>query len=129
MLSGPDLLQFVQANPELSQRQLAKAAGYIRANTKSGREQILEKQFYQALLKAKGVDLKPGQPMGKCARYETTVHRSGVVLVGKTYVQRFGLQPGDELEIQLEDDAIRLVPKLVKDTATPSVAPALATAA
>lgn len=126
MLSGPELLQFVQANPELSQRQLAKQAGYVRVSSKTDKEQILEKQFYQALLRANGMELKPGQAQGKSARYETTVHRSGVVLVGKTYVKRFGLQPGDELEIRLEDEAIRLVPKPVTATATPTPAVAVA---
>lgn len=119
MLTGADLINFVKANPQLTQRQLAKAAGYTRTSAESGKEQILEKAFYQALLRANGMELQTGKPTGKTARYETTVHRSGVVLVGKTYVNRFGLKPGDELVIALEDDSIRLVPKPVgAETAT-----------
>jgi bifunctional DNA-binding transcriptional regulator/antitoxin component of YhaV-PrlF toxin-antitoxin module len=41
----------------------------------------------------------------------TTVHRNGVILVGKTYSEKFGVEPGDELQIVIEDDAIRLVPQ------------------
>ena len=38
------------------------------------------------------------------------MHKSGIILLGATYSAKWGLEPGDELEILLEDDGIRLVP-------------------
>jgi bifunctional DNA-binding transcriptional regulator/antitoxin component of YhaV-PrlF toxin-antitoxin module len=46
------------------------------------------------------------------------VHASGVILLGKTYAADFGLKPGDELEIVLDADCIKLVPASVKPVAT-----------
>lgn len=110
MLTGEDLISFVKENPTLSQKDLAREAGYTRT-TEGGKEQVLSKKFYQQLLAAKGVPLNVGKAPGKAACYETTVHASGVILLGKTYVEQFGVKPGDVMAIQLDDDAIRLVPK------------------
>ena len=54
---------------------------------------------------------------GKTAQFETTVHRSGIVLVGKTYVEKFGLKAGDSLDIVLDDEFIKLVPKAASQAA------------
>ncbi|NBT76464.1 MAG: AbrB family transcriptional regulator [Betaproteobacteria bacterium] len=113
MLVGKDLLELVKTNEDMNQTELARTAGYLRT-TKNGKEQVLVKQFYNALLRAQGVSIAVGKAPGKVARYQTTVHRNGVILLGKTYSQRFNLQPGDELEISIEDDAIRLSPKPVQ---------------
>lgn len=110
MLTGSTLLSFVKENDTLNQQELAAKAGYTRT-TKTGRQQILVKQFYNALLSAQGYEIPVGKAPGKVAAYETTVHRSGVILLGKTYSQRFGLEPGDVLDIVMEDDAIKLVLK------------------
>lgn len=113
MLVGTELLALVKSNEEMNQTELARAAGYVRA-TKAGKEQVLVKQFYNALLRAQGVAIAVGKSPGKIAAFQTTVHRSGVILLGKTYSAKFNLQPGDELDIVIDDDAIRLVPKPVK---------------
>lgn len=110
MLAGTELLKYTEANDSLTQAQLARGAGFIRV-TKKGREQVLVKKFTDALLAAKGVNLRVGRSPGKSAKFETKVHKSGVVLVGRVYAERFGLVPGNELEIILDDDCIRLVPK------------------
>jgi hypothetical protein len=112
MLVGKALLDLVKEHEDMNQTELARAAGYVRA-TKTGKEQVLVKQFYNALLRAQGVAIAVGKAPGKVAQYQTTVHRSGVILLGKTYSQKFNLQPGDELEIVIDDEAIRLVPKPV----------------
>lgn len=115
MLTGAELLDFVKSNESrhLTEPELAREAGYVR-QTKTGREQVLTKRFYNALLSAKGVEVAIGRAPGKTAQYVTTVHRSGVILLGRTYSERFGLNAGDELDIVLEDDAIRLVPRPVE---------------
>jgi bifunctional DNA-binding transcriptional regulator/antitoxin component of YhaV-PrlF toxin-antitoxin module len=68
-----------------------------------------------------GVNIQTGRAAGKTAQFETTVHRSGIVLVGKTYVEKFGLKAGDSLDIVLDDEFIKLVPKAADSTA-PAVA-------
>lgn len=112
MLVGAELLALVNSRQELNQTDLAEAAGYVRV-TKTGRRQVMVKKFFNALLTAQGLPIPAGRTPGKTAQFETKVHRSGVVLLGKTYTEKFGLQPGDALEIVLTDDAIKLVPKPV----------------
>jgi bifunctional DNA-binding transcriptional regulator/antitoxin component of YhaV-PrlF toxin-antitoxin module len=109
MLTGQELLAFVKANPETNQRDLAVGAGYTRT-TKKG-EQVLVKTFYHALLAAQGTALPIGRGTGKPANYITTVHSSGIILLGKTYSEKFGVEPGNELDILIEEDCIRLVPR------------------
>jgi hypothetical protein len=112
MLVGKELLGLVKDRENMNQTELAREAGYVR-QTKTGKEQVLVKQFYNALLRAQGVAIAVGKAPGKVAAYQTTVHRSGVILLGKTYSAKFNLQPGDALDIVIDDDSIRLVPKPV----------------
>jgi bifunctional DNA-binding transcriptional regulator/antitoxin component of YhaV-PrlF toxin-antitoxin module len=58
--------------------------------------------------------LKSGAKPGKTAKYLTTVHSTGGVLLGKTYVEQFGMEPGDKLRIAVDDDCIRLMPAPVE---------------
>ena len=110
MLTGQELLAFVKANGEMDQSELAREAGYTRV-ADSGKERIMTNQFYKALLDAKGVGIKVGRRPGKAAQFETTVHKTGVILIGKTYSQKFGVEPGDVLDIVISEDEIRLVPQ------------------
>jgi hypothetical protein len=110
MLTGQELVAFVKANGDMDQSELAREAGYMRV-ADSGKERIMAKQFCEALLEAKGVAIKVGRRPGKAAQFETTVHKTGVILLGKTYSQKFGVEPGDVLDIVITEDAIRLVPQ------------------
>jgi hypothetical protein len=110
MLTGQELVAFVKANGDMDQSELAREAGYMRV-ADSGKERIMAKQFCEALLEAKGVAIKVGRRPGKAAQFETTVHKTGVILIGKTYSQKFGVEPGDVLDIVITEDAIRLVPQ------------------
>jgi hypothetical protein len=110
MLTGQELLAFVKANGDMDQSELAREAGYMRV-ADSGKERIMAKQFCEALLEAKGVAIKVGRRPGKTAQFETTVHKTGVILIGKTYSQKFGVEPGDVLDIVISENAIRLVPQ------------------
>lgn len=111
MLTGQELLSFVKANEDMDQAEIAREAGYVRV-TEKGTERLLINKLNEALLEAKGLKLKSSKKPGKTAQYSTTVHRTGVILVGKTYSQKFGVEPGDELKIVIEEDSIRLVPKI-----------------
>jgi hypothetical protein len=117
MLTGQELLAFVKANGDMDQSELAREAGYMRV-ADSGKERIMAKQFCEALLEAKGVAIKVGRRPGKTAQFETTVHKTGVILIGKTYSQKFGVEPGDVLDIVISEDAIRLVPQGSEPTGT-----------
>jgi len=129
MLVGSELIAYCKENDGLNQMELARGAGYVRT-TRTGREQVLVKQFYNSLLAAKGMPIPVGKTPGKSAQFSTSVHRSGVILLGKTYSEKFGLNPGDELEIVLADDCIKLVPVSVPATAvTAPVVKKLAVAA
>lgn len=110
MLTGQELLSFVKANADMETNELARESGYVKTTDK-GTERLLINKFHEALLAAKGLKLKANKKPGKAARFMTTVHRTGVILVGKTYSEKFGVEPGDELQIVIEDDAIRLVPQ------------------
>ena len=108
MLVGTALLNFVETNEGCTEYELAEAAGYTKVV--NDRSTIQLKSFITALLEAKGVCIKSKARGGKTAPFKTAVHQSGIVLLGKTYSEKFDLLPGDELEIQLLDDAIKLIP-------------------
>ena len=80
MITGQELIAFVKANPEMDQSELAHAAGFTRID-KNGKERIMAKQFCEALLEAKGVGMRLGRKPGKTAQFETTVHKTGVILL------------------------------------------------
>lgn len=109
MLTGSQLIQLVKSNPDLNRSQLAKKAGYVRT-TDEGKEQILVQRFYDALLTAQGMPIKKGKTGagGKTAQYETSVHKSGILLVGKTYTAEAGFEPGDVFGIEVREDGIWL---------------------
>lgn len=111
MLVGQDLVDFVISHQELSQKEQAREAGYVRV-TKAGKEQVLIKDFTSALLQAKGLPVSKNKTMGKPAQFETTVHQTGIILLGKHYSRKFGVEPGDVLTIKVTDDQIVLLPKI-----------------
>lgn len=108
MLVGQELLKFVEINEGSTEHELAEAAGYVK--DVAGKPTVQIKAFTHALLEAKGVRILAKPKGGKVAPFKTAVHKSGIVLLGKTYSEQFKLVPGDELEIQLLDDGIKLVP-------------------
>lgn len=110
MIKGKELVMFVKANPEMSRTQLARSTGYVGV-TKSGKTRVLVQAFYDALTEAQGLSIKNGHPgigAGKSAQYATTVHKSGIVLVGKAYTAEFGAEPGDVFGIEIREDGIWL---------------------
>lgn len=110
MIKGKELVAFVQANPEMSRTQLARSAGYLGVS-KTGKPRVLVQAFYDALTEAQGLSIKNGHPgigAGKAAQYATTVHKSGIVLVGKAYTAEFGAEPGDVFGIEIREDGIWL---------------------
>lgn len=110
MLTGQDLIEFVNEHEGTPDGELAAMAGFTRI-TKKGKEQTLLRKFYAELLKAKGCNVASGRNPGKSAKFTTTVHRSGVILLGKIYAEQFGVAAGDEFDIVIEPGKfIQLVP-------------------
>lgn len=109
MLTGQELVKFVKGNPEMNKSQLAKGAGYTRTDDE-GKTVVLIQAFYDALLAAQGLLIKKGQLRGRAAANQVSVQRNGIVVLGKRYTSDFGVNPGDTFNIEMDDDAIRLVP-------------------
>ena len=110
MLTGAALIKLVKDNPELNRSQLARKAGYM-TETKEGKSKPAIQLFYDALLEAQGLTIRNGHPGiggGKVSQNLTTVHKSGILLVGKSYVKDFGGEPGDVFGIEVRDDGIWL---------------------
>ena len=114
MLTGSDLLHKLKELGDISKSDLVRSCGYV-STKKNGEERLNFTSFYEALLEAKGISLgangfagdsKPGRKLS----YVATVQGNGNLLIGKAYSALLDLQVGDEFEIKLGRQQIRLVP-------------------
>lgn len=103
-LTGKALLQLAKTNKNTPAAQLAREAGYIRTSRDGSKELPDVNAFKSALLEASGLQLVSGKATRSSA-YETTVHQSGVLLVGYNYVRELGVGPGDVFQIVPGTDA------------------------
>lgn len=97
-LTGKALLQKIKECSHMAKREQAKMCGYFSKN----RVNLVE--FYEASVAARGIALDPEQSRDKRGREPThrvTVHKNGQIVIGATYTQAMGLNPGDEFEIKL----------------------------
>lgn len=102
-LTGKALLQKVKELSHLPRRETAKRCGYYK-ETKNGKPRVNLTDFYDAVLAAKGVPLDPEgakDGRGREPTYRVSVHKNGQIVIGSTYTQAMGLEPGDEFEIKL----------------------------
>lgn len=108
-LTGAELLEFVKENEGLGRISMARKAGYVRTN-KKGDEVANVGAFYNALFEAQGLQLasKRGFRGSHTKSYETTVHASGILLIGKSYTEEAKLQPGDVFRIKTGPGKISL---------------------
>jgi len=113
MLTGSELLATVKELADASKTDLVRAAGYV-TRLKDGSERLNFTAFYEALLDAKGVNFKSVRgSQGRHKRrltYHTKVQFNGNLMVGKAYTAMLSLEPGDDFEIKLAKNQIRLVP-------------------
>ncbi len=110
-LKGRALLQKVKELSHLPRRETAKECGYYNT-TKTGQTRVNLTEFYDAVLEAKGVPLDPDggkDGRGREPTYKVSVHKNGQIVIGSTYTQAMGLEPGEEFEIKLGYKHIRLV--------------------
>jgi len=111
MFTGDELLQKVKELDHLSKKEKARACGYITVN-KNGRDRVNLIKFLNAMMDAINPDssIKGTGKVGRSASYRVSVQRNGNLLIGSTYTEQMGLNPGDELEIRLGRKHIQLRP-------------------
>ncbi|NJM98352.1 MAG: AbrB family transcriptional regulator [Phormidesmis sp. RL_2_1] len=110
-LKGKALLQKFNELAHLSKRERAQGCGYYTV-TKDNQIRANLAEFMKALLEARGVSLDPEgvkDGRGREPTYRVSVHKNGQIVIGSTYTQEMGLNPGDEFEIKLGYKHIRLV--------------------
>lgn len=109
-LTGKALLQKVKELSDKPRRETARECGYY-STGKNGEVRVNLTDFYDALLGAKGVNLDPDSAKdgrGREPTYRVSVHKNGQIVIGATYTQEMGLEPGDEFEIKLGYKHIKL---------------------
>jgi AbrB-like transcriptional regulator len=111
ILTGSALLQKVKELGRISKKEKARACGYLTVN-KNGLERVNLLKFMNAMIDAINPDPedKSTGKVGRSASYRVSVQRNGNLLIGSTYTQQMGLNPGDELEIRLGRKHIQLRP-------------------
>ncbi|MDY7021165.1 MAG: AbrB family transcriptional regulator [Cyanobacteriota bacterium] len=110
-LSGKALLQKVKELSHLPRRETAKLCGYYSV-TKDDQVRVNLTDFYDAVLKARGIPLNPdgmSDGRGRAPTYMVSVHKNGQIVIGSTYTKEMGLQPGDEFDIKLGYKHIHLI--------------------
>jgi hypothetical protein len=110
-LKGKALLQKFDELAHLSKRERAQGCGYYTL-TKENQIRANLADFYDALLEARGISLSPEgakDGRGREPTYRVSVHKNGQIVIGSTYTQEMGLNPGDEFEIKLGYKHIRLI--------------------
>ena len=113
MMTGHKLLSKVKELGNISKSDLVRSCGYVSPKIDGG-ERLHFTAFYEALLEAKGVSLagdNKGREKGRRKlSYIATVQGNGNLLIGKAYTAMLDLLPGDEFEIKLGSNQIRLLP-------------------
>ena len=108
MLVGKELLEKSKLLSNKSEDEIARGCGYVGP---SGR--VLRKNFYKALIEAKGYKLSSNgngrqgnrSSRGRQAEFKTKVHGNGNLLIGHAYTKKLGLEPGQEYKIDLKKDS------------------------
>lgn len=108
-LTGDELLNKIKELSYLSKEKKAIACGYYQVN-EQGAKRVNMTRFRQAILAAQGIvlDNRSDRSMSKSNTYRVTVQSNGNIMIGAAYTRMMGLQPGDEFEISLGRDRIRL---------------------
>jgi hypothetical protein len=116
MLTGSDLLSFVNDHKGAGKTELVRGAGYV-STKKDGSERLNFTAFYEALLEARGVSLDPQERAkpGRSLSYETKVQFNGNLLIGKGYVAEAGFNPGDVFSIKATRGGFYLRPLATGD--------------
>jgi hypothetical protein len=99
MLQGAELIAKAKSMADASRSDLVRECGYV--STVNGKERLNYTSFYEALLNAKGIDLKPKKRMGRKLTHKTKVQSDGKVIVGSAYIEGMNLDPGTTFDIEV----------------------------
>lgn len=104
MLEGAELIAKTKAMADSSRSDLVRECGYVTIK-EDGTERLNFVTFYEALLKAKGVDLKPQKKprkrMGRKLTHKTKVQSDGKIIVGSAYIEGMNVDPGTVFDIEV----------------------------
>jgi hypothetical protein len=112
MLTGPELLSKVRQlnGTAKSKSDYIRATGYI-VHREGRNACLLRTAFYEALLQASGVTFgrrsTTWQKLPQLS-FRTVVLPNGSLIVGKEYLSRIGLKPGDRVQVRPVDNSICL---------------------
>jgi hypothetical protein len=107
MLEGTELLKKCRQLGDVPRSELVRECGYVSVSAE-GNESLNYTAFYEALLLAKGIDLKKPKKLGRKLTHRTKVQGNGNLLVGSAYVKELGFEPGQEFEIKLGRNTVQL---------------------
>ena len=108
MLTGSELLAKVkELTGTVTKSELVRQCGYTATN-KDGTERLRFVEFYDQLLKAKGLEIGESTAKGRKLSYKTKVQFNGKVQIGDGYVRELGLEPGAAFDIKLGRNSITL---------------------
>lgn len=100
MLEGAELIAKTKQMAHSSRSDLVRECGYVTVK-EDGTERLNFVTFYEALLKAKGVDLKPKSRMGRKLTHKAKIQADGKIIVGSAYIEGMNLDPGTVFDIEV----------------------------
>ena len=114
VLTGDALMEVYKSNKKATATELCRLTGYYSVN-KNDKVVHNIAGMQKALLIAMGVNIgsdsgsKVG-PGGRKLSYIAKVQGNNNLLVGNAYTKLLGLEPGDEFQIKISKNSIRLIP-------------------
>lgn len=110
-LTGNELLEVVREQAEAPRDELLNACGYYTIK-EGGKRSYRYTDFYQALIEAQGITLKPppSTRAGRTLPYKLKAQKAGHALLGAAYTRNHGFKPGDKFKVEIKEGAIKLTP-------------------
>ena len=108
-LTGPELVEFVKANPNMDRSELIQEAGYFKEK-KDGHVTVQTLQFFEALTEANKISVKKPASRstngnGKTrAKGQVKTTKLGTLPVSRAYLGQIGIGEGEYAKITVEDD-------------------------
>lgn len=117
-LEGEALLKYLKENEGAELETLITGAGYTAS--RGGRLTMQKSKFFTAFSKANGYDLgsfKVNMPegLGKEPTYRLKVGPKGLIPVSRAYTQQIGLNAGEYVTVEVDNDCIVLVREEASD--------------
>ena len=109
-LTGADLLKVVVEHSEAPRDELLALCGYF-TTKEDGKRSYRYTEFYQALIAAQGINLKPpSKGGGRSLPFKVTCQKNNQVLLGSAYLRNGGYKVGDKFKVEVLQGSIKLTP-------------------